>query len=109
MQASGARAVAAAEAMRRAVASFQGGDFAEVERLCRAVLDTRSNHFDALHLLGLVAAQRGHFEGADKLLRQALRINPGSAEAHSNYGDVQKARGHFAEALGSYDRALAIR
>jgi predicted O-linked N-acetylglucosamine transferase (SPINDLY family) len=98
-----------AEATRQAAAFIQSGNLAEAERLCRVVLGNESNSFDALHLLGIVAARRGRFEQADQLLARALAINPKSPEAHSNRGNVQKARGHLAEALASYDRALALK
>src|SRR5258708_5380307 len=55
-----------AEAMRHAVAFFQGGNLVEAERLCRFVLSTHSNYFEALHLSGMVAARRGRFEEADQ-------------------------------------------
>ncbi|MBA3505319.1 MAG: tetratricopeptide repeat protein [Betaproteobacteria bacterium] len=94
--------------MRRAVAVFQGGNLAEAERICKAILGAQPDHFDALHLFGVVEAQRGHFAEADHLLSRALKLNPKSAEVYSSHGNVLRARGHFEEALISYDRALAI-
>jgi len=104
-----ARTFTVAEAMRHAVAVFQGGNLVEAERLCRVVLSTNSKYFEALHLLGMVAARRGRFEEADQLLSEAIRINPESAEAYSNHGNVQRAQGHPSEALESYERALALK
>src|SRR5437667_6054541 len=95
--ASGAGTLTPAEAIRRSIAFFQNGNLDAAERLCRVVLSSDSNCFDALHLLGMVAARRGRLEEADRLLRQALRINTESAEARSNHGNVLRARGHFAE------------
>ncbi|MGI8894975.1 MAG: tetratricopeptide repeat protein [Casimicrobiaceae bacterium] len=94
--------------MRHAVALFQRGDFAEAERICKAILGGQPEYFDALHLFGVVKAQQGHFDEADRLLRRALTVNPTSAEAHTSRGNVARARGHFEDALASYDRALAI-
>ena len=95
--------------MRHAAAFFQSGNLVEAERLCTVVLRTEPNSFDALHLLGIVAARRGRFDEADRLLSRALTINQKSPEAYSNHGNVQRARGQFAEALASYDRALALK
>lgn len=94
--------------MRRAVAVFQGGDLVEAERICKAILGVQRDHFDALHVLGLVKARQGHFKEADRLLSRALKRNPASAEAYTSHGNVLRARGHFEEALASYDCALAI-
>jgi protein O-GlcNAc transferase len=97
-----------AEAIRHAGASFQKGDLLEAERLCKIVLSTEADCFDALHLLGTVVARQGRFKEADQLLSDALKINQQSPQAHSNYGNVQRALGRLAEALESYDRALAL-
>lgn len=94
---------------RRAVALFRAGDLTGAERVCRAVLVTRPDEFDALLLLGTVAARRGRFDEADALLSRALSINPRSAEALSNHGNVQRALGHFARAVESYDKALVLK
>ena len=105
----GTDSLTAEEAWNRAIISHQGGDFAEAERCCHAVITLHPGHFDALHLLGLMAAQRGRLDEASMLLAEAIGSNPRSAEAHSNQGNVQTARGRFGEALVSYDRALAIK
>lgn len=97
------------EAMARAIASARQGRFAEAERLCAAVLGALPDHFDALHLLGMVQAQQGRLAEADRLLDRALGINPQSAEAHSNRGNVLLAQLRFDEARASYERALAIK
>jgi hypothetical protein len=43
--------------MQRAIAAYQKGELGMAERLCRAVLDAKAYHFDALHLLGVIATQ----------------------------------------------------
>ena len=67
-------------ALSAAVASHQRGDLAEARRLYKLVLRESPDHFDALHLLGVVEAQRGHHDKAVQLIRDALQINPNSAE-----------------------------
>lgn len=108
LPATGAVPIDPIPAMRRAVGVFQAGDLAEAERISKAILVAQPDHFNALHLLGVIKAQRGDFEQADRLLSRALKRNPASAEAYSDHGNVLRARGHIQEALASYDRALAI-
>ena len=98
-----------AEAMRRAAALFRAGDLAAAERLCQAVLSSRPDDFDALHLSAMVSARRGHLEVADRLLSEALSKHRGSAEAYANHGNIRSARGLLTQALASYDRALEMR
>lgn len=92
-----------------AVALFQRGDLAGARRNLRVVLRKQPQLFDALHLMGLVEAQRGHHKDAELLLRQAVRVNPASAEAHANRGNVQRDLKRFDDAMASYDQALQIR
>ena len=97
------------ETFRRAIESHRAGNLAEAERGLKLVLRAQPDHFGALHLLGGIEAQRGHFEKARRLVKQALEIDPRSAEAHSTYGDLLCELKRFDEALVSYDAALAIR
>ncbi len=56
------------------------------------------------------ACWRRRRAGADEALERiaaALKINPGDAGALINYGNVLSLQGRFAEAVASYDRALA--
>ena len=75
-------------ALSEAVACHQRGDLAEARRLYKLILRERPDQFDALHLLGVVEAQRGHPDKGARLIRDALRINPNSAEARFSRGNV---------------------
>src|SRR5215216_6493261 len=102
-------APSAADLFNQAAALYQRGDFAGARRNLKVVLRKQPQQFDALHLMGLVEAQRGHHKDAELLLRQAVRINPQSAEAHANRGNVQRELNRFDDAIASYDLALKIR
>lgn len=65
--------------------------------------------FDALHLLGVLALQASRWEEAERLLLQAIRLDPSAAEAHIHLGNVYRAVGKLPEAKASYRRALAYR
>lgn len=80
----------------------------EAEMLYRHVLAIKPNHFDALHLLGVLRQQQGDSAEALRLLDAALQIVPHSADARSNRGVALKSLGRLDEALASYDAALAI-
>jgi predicted O-linked N-acetylglucosamine transferase (SPINDLY family) len=97
------------QAIQRAVAEFQRGNRAEAERICRAVLSARSDAFDALHLLGIIAAQTARLDEAEALFARAVAVDPGHADAHNNRGNALRALGRLDEALASYERAVALR
>ena len=103
-----AAALTLPQAVQRALAAYQRGDWAESERLCRAVLEAKQDHFDALHLLGVIAARTQREREAVELLSQAVSADPGNAAAQSHLGNVLRGLGRPAEALACYERALAL-
>jgi tetratricopeptide (TPR) repeat protein len=84
------------------------GNLAAAESLYLQLLAARSDHFDALHLLGILRYQQGRLNEALALIGAALQRNPGFAPALLNQGLVLDALKRRAEALASYDKALAI-
>jgi tetratricopeptide (TPR) repeat protein len=98
-----------AQAIERGFAAYQRGDLPGAERLFRAALKAKTDHFDALHVLGIIAARTGRAQEAVDLLRRAIASNPGDAAAHSHLGNVLRALDRPAEALQSFARALALK
>jgi len=86
----------------------QGGALDEAERLYKSVLATNSDHFEALHFLGLLEAQRKRYVEADRLMRRSLEINAGVAEGFANHARVLNALKRSEEALAACDKALAL-
>ncbi|MSP50747.1 MAG: glycosyltransferase family 41 protein [Alphaproteobacteria bacterium] len=92
----------------QAFTAYQRRDFKEAERCCGVILKAKRNHFDALHLLGIIAGRSGRYDDAARLLGEALRVNTRSAPAHSDLGIALMRLGRAREALDRYDRALSI-
>jgi protein O-GlcNAc transferase len=95
--------------LKEAVAFHQQGKLADAERIYREILQRQPNHFDALHLLGVIAAQTRRTELTVELIGKAIGINAKVADAHSNRGVTLRDLTRFEEALASYDRALALK
>ena len=93
---------------QRATALHRGGHLDEAASLYREILSAEPGHVGALHLLGVVEAQRGHYVEASTLIEQAISIDAGMAAAHANLGNVWIALGSLGKALASYDRALTL-
>ncbi len=74
------------QAMQEAKAAYERGEWDKAERLCRLVLNAAADHFDALHLCGLIAARKGNPREAANLLSKAVSINPNHATAFYHYG-----------------------
>ena len=106
---SGTQAFRIPEAIREALRLHRQGKPEEAAQLYEAVLKVRPQHFDALHLLGILRTQQGKLEVAVELIARALERQPQSAEAHSNLGIALARLGCHEAALASYDRALALK
>jgi predicted O-linked N-acetylglucosamine transferase (SPINDLY family) len=93
----------------QALALHQQGKLADAERIYSEVLRQQPNHFDALHLLGVIAAQTRRTERGIELITKAIGLNAKVAAAHNNLGIALQDLKRSEEALASYDKALAIK
>jgi tetratricopeptide (TPR) repeat protein len=96
-------------ALQAAVNCLRQGRMTEAETLCRQFLGQRPNDFDALHLLGLIAAQTGRSEWAVDLLERAIRQRNDVAPVYNNLGNALRDSKRAEEAVVQYSRALALR
>ncbi|MGH6727021.1 MAG: tetratricopeptide repeat protein [Pseudolabrys sp.] len=93
---------------RQGVRLHQNAKYAEAARVYQDLLRQDPNHFDALHLLGVIALQTGKFLQSVELLTKALKLNPATATAFSNLGSALIALHNYVEALQCFDNAIAI-
>src|SRR5262245_4893903 len=59
--------------------------------------------------LGKALMGKSQLEQAEAECREALRLNPGLAEAHNNLGAVLRARGRMDEAIAECRKAVRLR
>jgi Flp pilus assembly protein TadD len=98
-----------ADTLAVALSHHQSGRFELAEPLYREILQREPNHFQALHLLGLLAHQTGRSDEALHLMSRAVQLRPDSAEAHYNHGIILKTAGRVEEAVASYQQALRLK
>ena len=94
--------------LARAVAAHRAGNLAQAEFLYKLALQADKKQFDALHMLGLIEAQRGNFAAGLTRIREALRVQPKSIEALINLGRMHGEVGNYAEAVAAYEKALTL-
>jgi tetratricopeptide (TPR) repeat protein len=97
------------EALAKAAAAQEAGQFVAAERLCRAILGAEPDHFQATLLLAIVQHRRGRLVAAVESYNRTLALRPDCSEALNNRGLALHELNRFADALASYDTALAIR
>ena len=93
----------------RGLSSHQLGQFTQAMTAYEQVLSKQPKHFDALHLLGVVAAQTNNPSLAAELIGKAIKINPSSAYAYSNLGTALQELKRLDDALASYNKAIALK
>ncbi len=84
------------------------GRLDEAERLYAQVIAANPRDADALHLVGVIALQRGDHDGAVALIRHALACGLAGAHAHLNLGAAYRAKGLLTDAIAQYRAALAL-
>ena len=98
---------AAAALFEQAIRHHQAGQWPESEALCRAIVAREPKHVGSLHLLGVIAQQRGQFEDAAGFFRKVIAIRPDVAVAHLGLGAALAAGGQPGDAVKAFERALA--
>jgi len=91
------------------LALHQQGQLPQAKLIYDKVLARQPQHFDALHLSGVIAVQSKNPTLAVELIGRAIEINPSNAAAYSNRGLALQELKRADEALASYDRAIAIK
>jgi len=91
-----------------ATVAHRQGKLAEAERIYADILLQQPGYFDALHRLGIIAAQRGQPERAVELFKRAIALNAHVGGIHRNLGHALLELGMLNDALLSYQRAIAL-
>jgi tetratricopeptide (TPR) repeat protein len=92
-----------------ALRHHQQGHLDEAARLYQAVLAAQPGHLEALHLLGVVAHQKGDHARAVELIGRAIAGSAGNATYHANLAEAYRALGRLEQAAASCRAALRLR
>lgn len=95
--------------LQQAVAFHQAGQLAQAQQLYEHVLKMQPDHFDCLHLLGVIAGQMNHHQRAADLIGKAIQVRPGNPAPYFNRGIAFQALQQFDAAIASFDQAIALK
>jgi predicted Zn-dependent protease len=92
-----------------AVGHHKAGRLDEAEKSYRWVLSRQPKHVDAIHQLGVIAAQTGKTNAAINLLNRATQLKVDNPEAQCDLGNALFGAGQLDKAIdvSSRDRAPA--
>jgi protein O-GlcNAc transferase len=88
--------------------AYRRGDWTEAERMFEDIIRAAPQHFDALHLLGVLRMAQGQHAEAARLVKKALKVNPRFADAHYNLGTALQQLGKHRDAIASFRQALSL-
>jgi len=94
-----------AEAIRLQLA----GNLAHAETRYRQILQSDPQHADALHLLGVIAYQKGDYSRAVEYIEKAVTVNPSAHAYHNNLGNTFLNLNKTDDALGCFKEALHLK
>jgi len=94
--------------LRSAHQHHSAGRLGQAEPLYRQVLSQYPNHPDALHHLGLIAMQAGHFGPAIELMSRSVALDPSQAFFYKNLATAYRSAGRFEEAIQAIQQAQRL-
>jgi len=100
--------VTIAAQLQEAVTLHNQGQLQRAQCIYEEILRVDPRHFDALHLLGVIAAASGNLSHAVDLIGRAIQLNPTNPMAHNNRGAALLDSGLWEAALASFDWAIAL-
>lgn len=97
------------QTLQIALGLHQSGSLDEAERLYHQVLAAEPDNADALHLLGVIALQKGMHESAVAWIEKAHRFQSPTPVSLDNLGKALLGLNRFREAKKCFSRALALK
>lgn len=96
-------------ALQTALAHHRAGRLPQAEAIYQQILQVEPQHADALHMLGLVAAQLGNAQVAINLFQRAIASKSSDPAFHFNLGLALQNTGNLEQAAASYRNAIALK
>ncbi|MFZ0572555.1 MAG: tetratricopeptide repeat protein [Rhodomicrobium sp.] len=94
-------------AFEQALKLHQSGRLAEAETIYRALLEKDAMDAEALHLLGVLACQRGDVASGRQLIERSIGLNP-SPESYANLANALRLLGLLLEAEDVLRKAVQL-
>ena len=89
--------------------AYGNGRLADVETLCRRILQVLPDHFDTLHLLGVsLSSDPKRLEEAEQVLRAAIAVSPRAANVYCDLGTVLFDLKRYEDARACQEKGIAL-
>ena len=94
------------KAVQEAMGLLNRGRWLDAEKGLRSFLQTRPEHAEATHLLGISVHQGGRHLEAIPILERAVSLDTRAAVPYNTLGEVARITGALDKAVGAYRRAI---
>ena len=98
-----------AQAVELALQHHRAGRLDEAEGAYKNILARSPDSPNALHLLGVVASQRGRHDIAINMIQREIALKPQTPEFHFNLGGIYRAAGRPEESIAQIRRAVELK
>lgn len=88
--------------------AYQARQLGEAEELCLRILAQKPRHFDATHLLGVIAGQTRRKALGERLRNEAVAVEPREAAEHGHLVKLLRRERGFSQAQSVYENAIRL-
>jgi tetratricopeptide (TPR) repeat protein len=96
------------DAIEAAADHYRNGNHDEAARCCREIIECDPEHFEALHLLGVLRLAQSRHQAAVHYLERAAAERPDVALVHFHLGNALAGLGRIEEAIGAFRRTVRL-
>ncbi len=94
--------------LQQGLSFHQQGDLSQAQNIYLQVLKLQPQHFDALHLLGVIAAQQNDHQQAENMMAQALNLDASHDFVWANRGNALRELKRWSEARDCFMQAVTL-
>lgn len=96
------------QVVNEVIGHISGGRVEQGLSLCRAKLKDSPDDVNLIALLGAVLIKAGNLDDAERHLLRAIELEPEFAKPYEDLGALQLARNEAEQAVGFFEKALAL-
>ena len=91
-----------------ALSLHQQGSLEKAKELYKQILEIDSDHFDTLHLTGMIENQQGNYQKSILLIEKAISLNPNVDFFYNNLGKIYLTINNYENALINFKKAITL-
>lgn len=96
------------KSLDKGIALHASGQLDEAKKIYENIIQSETNNFQAIHLLGVIFFQKKNYSKSIELINNSININPKNFTAYNNLGNVFKELRKYSDAITNYNKAIEI-